>query len=364
MNCDNHFAASRRKTKLGDPMRRQLGRSNLECFVVFVGLLGYCHLDLVHGFDRKCVFSPERSQFEYSFPDEIFKGFHGRKEIDDNPSSQDIGGWFRRILWKGKRCGVSVLEGVRVSYSLRGGDISFHSSSFHFGSLDVLARSYSILLAWVVAFQSAIAALFSRREQLFAVRVPTLELSFSCNQEQTSFSLFFFLFLVVSFQIAARLVKSDTIAAVKTIQSIFESVDDHGVVDVFKKYPTQELISALYALSRLQAASDIYSSKPIKEFPLCHDEVLLEDLCHYAPFACAAYGWELDLVTAGRLHRGDLHALVRITNIHENDVVQVEWESRANRPVRTYGHISWCSCLDLLATKSNDFSKGILHSKR
>lgn len=105
------------------------------------------------------------------------------------------------------------------------------------------------------------------------------------------------------------------------------------MVDVFQKYATPELISALYALSRLQAASDTYSSTPITEYSLFQDETLLEDLCHYAPFACAAYGWELDLVTAGRLHRGDLHALVRITKINENDVVQVEWESRANRPV-------------------------------
>ena len=60
-------------------------------------------------------------------------------------------------------------------------------------------------------------------------------------------------------QLAVRLVKSDTIAAVKTIQDILESEDDHGVVDVFQKYPTQQLISAIYALSRLQTVSDYYN---------------------------------------------------------------------------------------------------------
>jgi hypothetical protein len=65
------------------------------------------------------------------------------------------------------------------------------------------------------------------------------------------------------------------------------------------------------------------------EFP---DNDLLEDLHHYAPFAAATYGWKMDLATAGRLHRGDLQALVRMTNIDEDDVVSVNWESRANRP--------------------------------
>lgn len=148
------------------------------------------------------------------------------------------------------------------------------------------------------------------------------------------------------FQLVARLLKSDTIAAMKTVQTIFESAQDHGVIDVFKRYTTQELVSALYALSRLQATSDSYSSKQIEEFPLCQDEALLDELCHYAPFACAAYGWELDLVTAGRFHRGDLHALTRITKVQQDDIVQVEWESRPNRPVR--GALLVCFCVTCL----------------
>jgi hypothetical protein len=143
-------------------------------------------------------------------------------------------------------------------------------------------------------------------------------------------------------QLAIRVVKSDTISAVKTIHTILESVDDHGVVDVFKKYPAQELIAAIYALSRLQATSEfhndtIYSESgtrhPMKDFPLLDDDELLEELYHYASFASAAYGWWLDLATAGRFHMGDLHAVLRMTKIAPEDMVKVDWESRANRPV-------------------------------
>ena len=144
---------------------------------------------------------------------------------------------------------------------------------------------------------------------------------------------------------ATRLVKSDTIAAVRTVQTILESVDDHGVIDVFKKYPIQDSVASIYALSRLQAATEFYynsqtgsksggSHTPaVEDFPILQDEGLLEELNHYAPYASATYGWKLDLATAGRLHRGDLHALTRITQIRPEDVVMVEWESRPHRPV-------------------------------
>ena len=125
----------------------------------------------------------------------------------------------------------------------------------------------------------------------------------------------------------------------KTIQEILDSAHDHGVVDIFKKYPTQELIAAIYALSRLQAASEYHLGQiekqqvhgPMKDFPKLHDDDFLEELCHYAPFASAAYGWKLDLATAGMFHRGDLHAVVKMTKIDPEDIIKVEWEARANR---------------------------------
>lgn len=146
-------------------------------------------------------------------------------------------------------------------------------------------------------------------------------------------------------QLAARIVQSDTVAAIKAIQEILDSVDDHGVIDVFKRYPTKELVAAIYALSRLQAASEFHLGQiakrrkfgPLKDFPRLEENELLDELCHYAPFASAAYGWKLDLATAGRIHRGDSNAVVKMTKIQPDDVIKVEWGSRANRPVSRYG---------------------------
>lgn len=175
---------------------------------------------------------------------------------------------------------------------------------------------------------------------------------------------------------ATRLVKSDTIAAVRTIQTILESVDDHGVVDVIKKYPLQDLIASLYALSRLQAATEFWYRQtsepsvggysPVEEFPVVNDEGLLEELNHYAPFASATYGWKLDLATAGRLHRGDLHALTRITKIPPEDVVKVEWESRPHRPVRvpTSYHHQEANVSHELISFTVTTHVGILHCSR
>ena len=121
---------------------------------------------------------------------------------------------------------------------------------------------------------------------------------------------------------------------------IISSVDDHGVIDVFSKYEPQELIASIYALSRIQAACQHYDRSKYQKNSANGDgfpsEELLEDLVRYAPYASAAYGWKLDLATAGRLHRGDLQALVKLTKVHPDDVVTFNWEARANRPVRMY----------------------------
>jgi hypothetical protein len=137
-------------------------------------------------------------------------------------------------------------------------------------------------------------------------------------------------------QLASRLMGHDTMAAARTIRRIIASVDDHGVIDVFSKYEPQELISSIYALSRIQAACQRYNRSKLQPngedgFPT---KDLLDDLVHYAPYATAAYGWRMDLATAGRLHLGDLQAIVKMTKIDPDDVVTVNWESRANQPVR------------------------------
>lgn len=135
-------------------------------------------------------------------------------------------------------------------------------------------------------------------------------------------------------QLASRVLTSDTVEAVKTIRTIIESVNDHGVIDIFKKHRTQELMGSIYAFARLQTACEVFDRNNVLNNPSAKqiDPALLQDLIRYVPFASAAYGWKLDLATAGRLHRGDLEALVRMTGVDEDDIVKVVWESRANRP--------------------------------
>lgn len=135
----------------------------------------------------------------------------------------------------------------------------------------------------------------------------------------------------------------DTVSAARTIHKILDSVDDHGVIDVFSKHEPKQIIASIYALAKLQAACQrherefILASRPSsssrrqQEAELSQE--LIKDLCECAPFAIAAYGWKLDLATAGKLHPGDLNALVKVTKIDSSDVVTVNWESRPNRPV-------------------------------
>jgi Lipase (class 3) len=152
---------------------------------------------------------------------------------------------------------------------------------------------------------------------------------------------------------------SETAQASQTVRRILASVRDHGVIDVFSKYPTQELLASVYTLSRLQAASQAYERRryyldQVEEVddddeaeddtfnstttttttttPYCTDTALLKELAYFLPFASAAYGWTMDLATAGRLHFGDLEALLKKTSIRPEDVVTVNMESQANRP--------------------------------
>jgi hypothetical protein len=138
----------------------------------------------------------------------------------------------------------------------------------------------------------------------------------------------------------------DTVSAARTIHNILDKVDDHGVIDVFSKHEPKQIISSIYALSKLQAACQrherestltsttlISTTRNEQQQEHGPTQELLQDLYECAPFAAAAYGWKLDLATAGKLHRGDLHALVKMTNIDPSDVVTVNWESRPNRPV-------------------------------
>jgi hypothetical protein len=125
---------------------------------------------------------------------------------------------------------------------------------------------------------------------------------------------------------------SESLEAARAVRRILSSVDDHGVVDVFSKYPPQELITSIYVLSRLQKACQAYERQNFIEHEEVTDTDLLDELTHYSKFAASAYGWTMDLATGGRLHRGDLQALVKMTGIELEDVVTVNSESRANLP--------------------------------
>jgi hypothetical protein len=127
---------------------------------------------------------------------------------------------------------------------------------------------------------------------------------------------------------------TESLRAARTVKKILTSVHDHGVVDVFSNYTTQELIASIYTLSRLQKACQLYERNQILQSPspIPTTRLLLEDLTHYAPFATAAYGWTMDLATGGRWHRGDIQALIKITKVPPDHIVTVNWEAKTNRP--------------------------------
>jgi hypothetical protein len=155
----------------------------------------------------------------------------------------------------------------------------------------------------------------------------------------------------------------DTIEAARTIKQILTSVEDHGIIDVWKRHDPKQIVTSIFALSRIQGAcqhydrENHYNDHSSNSDPL--DDALLEDLLHCAPFATAAYGWKLDLATAGKLHRGDLQAIVKMTNIHPDDVVTVNWDSRPNRPVRILSQDK-CNCIFRLYTYCSSFSKSFV----
>lgn len=136
-------------------------RMNLGFF--FCGWLALSQVLPVFGFHRKG--SPHQG-FRLSHYLDIDRDTFGL-----NYSGKDARRWLQSLFVQSGRRSASVLEGVRVSYSLRGGELAFHpNNSAPSGPLDVAGRSVSVLLAWVVAFQSAIAALLSYRQHLFSVR--------------------------------------------------------------------------------------------------------------------------------------------------------------------------------------------------
>ncbi len=196
-------------------------------------------------------------------------------------------------------------------------------------------------------------------------------------------------------QIATKLLSAESAIAVKTIRDIIQNFPEYGVIDVFKEYPTKDVVMSILALSKLQSAvyglslmasssSSSESSRKLFGARLLrrgllkrrysrssrHDSLLLEDdiilkskmnirneegnddeeedsnhilnnieydlladLAHYAIFANAAYGWKMGLL-GGKLHIGDLKTLLRRTGIEERNVIETNWKSQTHLPVR------------------------------
>eukprot|EP00797_Seminavis_robusta_P005971 Sro139_g065290.1 Sn1-specific diacylglycerol lipase beta (415) ;mRNA; f:106821-108630 len=134
---------------------------------------------------------------------------------------------------------------------------------------------------------------------------------------------------------ADRILSKETATAVKTIRTILTNMEDHGVVDVFSKYSSQDVAAALYCLYRLQRATKRYETLLDLQEPDRHPEDLLhvlEDLSHYVVYANAAYGWKMDLAFKRKLHLGDEQALMKKTGIQQEDILKLSLKSKAHVP--------------------------------
>ena len=122
--------------------------------------------------------------------------------------------------------------------------------------------------------------------------------------------------------------------AVKNVRTIIQSFPDHGVVDVFKKYPAKDVVISIMALAKLQRVAAHYDElqDETKSMDNTISNDLLHELAHYAVYANAAYGWKLDLAFKGKFRRNDLQTLLQSTGIQEEDVIAAEWSAKTLRP--------------------------------
>lgn len=115
------------------------------------------------------------------------------------------------------------------------------------------------------------------------------------------------------------------------IRKIIKQFKDHGVIDVFKEYPTKDIVVSIFALSKLQTATAYYEEKQATPGPEVDPE-LIQQLAHYSAYASAAYGWKMEVAFRGRLHMGNMQAMLKKTGVNADDVIDSEWESKTHRP--------------------------------
>jgi hypothetical protein len=131
--------------------------------------------------------------------------------------------------------------------------------------------------------------------------------------------------------LAVRLLEPDSVAAMHTVRKILSSVDDHGIVDVFAKYRSRDVLLSIYALSRLQDAV-AENDRRRETYSAFLDNELITDLAHYSVYASVAYGWKMHFAFGGGLHLGDLQVLLKRTGIFLADLLEHKKESKAHRP--------------------------------
>ncbi|CAB9523741.1 Sn1-specific diacylglycerol lipase beta [Seminavis robusta] len=202
------------------------------------------------------------------------------------------------------RCCRRCCVNQRVSLIHRGGHSEAASLVAPLSGWDMLARNIALTAGKIVLFQCLVSFLAMREMHWVE-------------------------------QFADRILSKETATAVKTIRTILTNMEDHGVVDVFSKYSSQDVAAALYCLYRLQRATKRYETLLDLQEPDRHPEDLLhvlEDLSHYVVYANAAYGWKMDLAFKRKLHLGDEQALMKKTGIQQEDILKLSLKSKAHVP--------------------------------
>lgn len=144
--------------------------------IIFFFFLLMCRLELLHGFDYKGSSRSAGALYNYSsILDDVVKSYSDPRSIIGRTSVR-AKGIFRNLWLRGRERSVSMVEGVRASYKLRGGgdsssrDRRLPSST----DFDMLGRSFTMLMAWIVFYQAAWAGVVAHRRSFFGVRVWTL----------------------------------------------------------------------------------------------------------------------------------------------------------------------------------------------